>query len=228
MSVEKRAKGMRKTIAANMVNSWHTSPKCDFEMKINAEPMMAFRKAYNEKNGTKISYLNLVMKAVAIALKEFPYMNSSYDFERHVHLLHENINVGIVISIPNGLMVANVRNASELDLDSLNGATAALIERVKIGAITLDDITGSTFTINNMGAYKRLIHHNAIINQPEVGILSMYNIVEEPVVKDGAVIIQKNMNLMLSTDHRVIDGDVSCAFLDRICDLLEDPEKLAE
>ena len=226
MDMEKKATRMRRTIASNMANSWHTSPKCDYEMKINAEPMIAFRKKFNEENGCKISFLNLVTKAASIALKEYPYANSSFDAERGMHILHEDINVGFAVAVEGGLMVANVRNADRKSLADLSDITNGLIEGIKSGKMTLDDITGSTFTINNMGTYKRLIHHNAIINQPEVAILSFYNIVDEPAVKDGRLAVQKCMNLMISTDHRVLDGSLSCAILDRICGLLENPEEL--
>ena len=219
---------MRKLIATNMVKSWQTSPKCDFLMRVNAEPMMAFRKEYNEANGVKVSFLNLVMKAAAIALSEFPYVNSSYDFENHVHLIHEEVNVGFAISVGDRLMVANAKHTDQLNLIALSRETERLIEGAKSGGLTMDDITGGTLTINNMGAYKRLIQHTAIINPPELAILSMYNITDEPVVKDGGIVIQKAMNLMLSADHRVIDGKMACEFLTRIVELLENPESLTK
>lgn len=226
MAIEKKAKRMRKEIANNMLNSWHTSPKCDYEMRVNAEPMLVARKAYNEKYGVKVSFLNFVMKAAAIALHEFPYVNSSYDMERQVHLLHEEINIGFAVAVGDGLVVANVRGADKLDLSALSLETTRLINRISTGQFNMDDISGSTLTINNMGAYKRLIHHNAIINQPELAILSMYNIAEEPVVKDHKVVVQQCMNLMLSADHRAIDGKMACEFLDRVAELLESPEAL--
>lgn len=225
MTTEQKAERIRRIVASNMVGSWQTSPKCDYLMKINAEPMVAFRKAF-EEDGVKISFLNLVMKAVAIALKEYPYVNSSYDFERHMHLLHEDVNVGIAISVNGNLMVANVKNTVRLDLKALSAETARIIDDTRSGRLTLDDVTMGTFTINNMGSYKRLLQHNAIINQPELAILSMYSILDEPVVRDGAIVIQKCMNLMLSADHRVVDGELACTFLNRIVELLENPESL--
>ena len=226
MQTEQKAKRMRKMIATNMSLSWQTSPKCDFEMRVNAEPMMAFRKRYNEQHGVKVSFLDLVMKATALALKEYPYINSSYNSETHTHLLNDEVNIGFAVAVGDGLMVADARNADRLDLTALSAETARLIDAIKGGRPTLDDVTGSSITINNMGSYKRLVHHNAIINQPELAILSMYNITDEPVVRDGAVVVQKTMNLMLSADHRVIDGKMACDFLDLVVTLLEDPEKL--
>jgi pyruvate dehydrogenase E2 component (dihydrolipoamide acetyltransferase) len=228
MPTELKAKRIRKLIATHMVKSWITSPKCDFLMRVNAEPMMAFRQSYQEKNGSKVSYLCLVMKAASLALMEYPFVNSSYDFENHVHLLHEDANVGVAITAGEGLLVANVKSANRLDLRPLCDETERLIEGAKTGKLTPDDLCGGTFTINNMGAFKRLVQHTAIINQPELAILSMYNITDEAVVRDGAIVIQKTMNLVLSADHRVIDGKMACEFLTRIVELLEHPEQLAQ
>jgi len=211
-----------------MVKSWITSPKCDFLMRVNAEPMMAFRQSYQEKNGSKVSFLCLVMKAAAMALMEFPFVNSSYDFENHIHLLHEDANVGVAITAGEGLLVANVKQTNRLNLSLLCTETERLIEGAKNGGLNTDDISGGTFTINNMGAFKRLVQHTAIINQPELAILSMYNIADEVVVRDNSIVIQKTMNLVLSADHRVIDGKMACEFLTRIVELLENPEKLID
>jgi pyruvate dehydrogenase E2 component (dihydrolipoamide acetyltransferase) len=228
MAIEQKAKRLRKLIAVNMVKSWQASPKCDYLMKVNAEPMIDFRKRFNETNGAKISFLNLVMKAAASALKEFKFVNSSYDFENHVHLLHENINVGFAISVGDGLLVTNTKCTDTLDLIALSHDTERLIESALNGNLTMDDITGGTFTINNLGVYKRLVQHTAIINQPELAILSMYNITDEPVVREGSVVVQKTMRLMLSADHRVIDGKMACEFLTRVVELLESPENIVK
>ena len=219
---------MRKIIAANMAKSWQTSPKCDYLMQVNAEPMITFRKAYNECNCVKVSFLNLVMKAAAIALKEFTYVNSSYDYENHVHLLHEDVNVGFAIAVGDGLMVTNAKHTDRLTLAELSKECERLIDGAQNGGLTMDDITGGSITINNMGAYKRLKLHTAIINQPELAILSVYNITDEPIVREGTIVVQKTMNLMLSADHRVIDGKMACEFLTRIVELLESPNQLSE
>lgn len=227
MDRPEKANRLRKAIAKNMVNSWSTSPKCDYKMSANAEPMMAFRKQFNEENGCKVSFLNMVAKAVAIALKEFPYVNSSYDFENHQHLMHEDVNVGFAISLENnGLIVANVKNADQLSLIELNQESQRVIDAARNGSLQLEDIQGGSITINNMGKFKRLEQHSMIINQPELAILAMYNIVDKPVVIDGEVKVQKQMGFMLSADHRVIDGEMACEFLDRVIDLVEHPEEL--
>lgn len=227
MDTPEKASRLRKTIAKNMVNSWSTSPKCDYKMSANAEPMMAFRKQFNEENGVKVSFLNIVTKAVAVALREFPYVNSYYDFENHQHLMHDEVNVGFAISLENnGLIVANVKNADKLSLIELSQEAQRVIDAARSGSLQLDDIQGGSFTINNMGKFKRLEQHSMIINQPELAILAMYNIVDKPVVIDGEIKVQKQMGFMLSADHRVIDGEMACNFLDRVIDLIENPQEL--
>lgn len=227
MDTPEKASRLRKRIAKNMVKSWSTSPKCDYKMKIDAEPMMTFRKKFNEENNCKVSFLNMVIKATAIALKEYPYINSSYDFDNATHIMHDSINVGFAIALENnGLIVANIKNTDQLSLIDLSRESARLIDAARSGKLQLDDITGGSITINNMGQFKRLEQHSMIINQPELAILAMYNISDEPVVKDGELAIGKRMGLMLSADHRVIDGEMACHFEDRVCELLEHPEEL--
>lgn len=227
MDRPEKASRLRKRIAKNMVNSWSTSPKCDYKMKANAEPMMEFRRQFNEEHGCKVSFLNLVTKAVSIALREFPYVNSSYDFENATHIMHESVNVGFAISLPdNGLIVCNIKDADKLSLIDLNRESVRLIDNARNGNLELDDVSGGTFTINNMGKFKRLEQHSMIINQPELAILAMYNIAEEPVVRDGEIVVGKTMGFMLSADHRVIDGEMACEFLDRVIELLEHPQEL--
>lgn len=227
MDTNEKASRIRKRIAKNMANSWVTSPKCDFHMQADAAPMMAFRKQFNEDNNCKVSYLNLVMKATAIALKEYPYVNSSYDFENQTHIMHGSVNVGFAISLEdNGLIVANVKDTDKLGLVDLSLETARLIDAARKNELKLDEISGGSITINNMGKFKRLEHHTMIINQPELAILAMYNIADEPVVQDGEIVIGKRMGVGLTTDHRVIDGEMACSFMERILELLEDPEEL--
>lgn len=224
---EEKASRMRKAIATNMVDSWHTSPKCDFFMTLDAEPMMAFRKEYNEKNGVKISFLSMVMKAASIALTEFPYVNSKYDFENHKHIFNDTVNVGFAHALPNnGLIVMNVKDTDKIDLVKITDEVNRLVPASDKGQIALDDITGGSITINNMGKYKTLKYHTAIINKPELSILSIYNISDEVVADGDQVRIKKCMNIALSADHRVIDGEMACEFLARVIELLEKPESL--
>ncbi|MCG8484413.1 MAG: 2-oxo acid dehydrogenase subunit E2 [Clostridia bacterium] len=221
------ASKIRKLIAKNMVNSWSTSPKCDFFTKVKVEQLLEFRKTFNEKNNVKVSFLNFVMKATAQALQEFPYVNASYDFENHNHILHEDINVGFALVVGDDLIVVNTKNTEKVNLIDLNKETNRLIEGSKTKKLTMDDITGGTITINNMGIYKDLEYHTAIINQPEMSILSIYTIKEEPVIENGEIKIGQIMNMALSADHRVIDGKLACEFLFRVKELIENPDTIS-
>lgn len=217
---------MRQIIAEKMADSWKTSPKCDYFMKVDAARLLECRAAYNHENGCKVTYLGIVMKAVAQALKEFPYVNSSYDLKAQEHILHEKIHVGFVMSTGMGIVVLNVKNTDRLSPCEIEMEITRLIASVNDRKLSMDDITGSTFTINNMGVYKRLQCHTAIINQPELAILSIYRIREEPIIKDGRVEVGKVMNIVMSADHRVIDGKMAYEFLNRVCELLEAPETI--
>jgi len=220
------AASMRKAIAEHMVKSWTTSPKCDYLIKINAEPLLACREAHNQM-GNKISLLCIVMKAAAQAIKEFPYINSSYDFEKHLHILHQRINIGFAMSTGDGLLVLNVKDTDKHPFHYVETEIKRLVDSVRNRKLNMDDMCEGTFTINNMGAYPQLQYHNAIINQPELAIFSIYRIREEPLVINGRIAVGKIMNLVLSADHRVIDGEMACKFLDRIGALLEAPGDIA-
>lgn len=221
-----KATTMRQIIAKNMVNSWQTSPKCDYFVKVDAGRLIKIRAENNNKNDNKISFLCFVMKATAQALKEFPYINSSYDFEQQVHILHEKINIGFAMSTGTGLVVLNVKDVDKLSPLQIENEIARLVASVNNRKLSMDDITGSTLTVNNMGVYERLQYHTAIINQPELAILSIYRIREEPVVRNGNVVVGQVMNMALSADHRVIDGKMAYEFMCRLCELLEAPESI--
>ena len=226
METRHKAARMRKLIAEHMVKSWQTSPKCDYLMQVEADALIAFRKNFNAQADQKLTYLHLVMKAAAIALQAFPLVNSSYDFEAHEHILKDQINIGFALPVENGLMVLNVKNVDQLALGQIAKETTRLLDASEKKALSLDDMTGGSLTINNMGPYTRLIQHTAIIYQPELAILSMYRIQETALVKNGQIRICQTMNLMLSADHRVIDGKLACEFLARIVELLENPDQL--
>ena len=225
MEDRKKATRMRQVIAKNMVASWTNAPKCDFVMEIDAVPIIEFRKKLDNDHGCKISFLSMVMKAAATAMVDFPVINTKFDFETMEHISNEAINIGFAMAMGNGLIVLNVKNTDKKSIADITEENRALIEKAEGKKLTMEDMTGSSMTINNMGAYSRLEHHTAIINQPELCILSIYCIKERPIVKDGEFVIRKTMKLALSADHRVIDGKLACEFLDRVCYILENPEE---
>lgn len=226
--VEKKATLMRQAIAENMVNSWSVSPKCDYFMKCDSEKLMDFRKAYEKKNGKKVSILSIVIKAASLALKEYPFVNSSYDGEGKKHLMHQDINVGFVVATGDGLIIPNVKNSDAISLEKTEDEVQRILDDIKAGTMKMNDFTQGSLTINNMGQYERMQYHTAIINQPELAIVSIYRIKEELTVKNGQPAVGKIMNMVISADHRVIDGGMAYAFLNRVCEYLENPGSLME
>lgn len=223
--VRKRATTMRRVIAKNMVNSWHTSPKCDYVMEIDAEPIIKFRKKYNDAEKCNASFLSIVMKAAAKASTIYPMINSRFDMETMEHIYNDAVNIGFVLSVENGLLVLNVKNTDKKAIKEISESNDVMQEKNINKKLSMDDMTGGSLTINNMGGYSRLEQHSAIINQPELCILSMYRIKDVPVVREGQVVVGKRMKLVLSADHRVVDGKLACDFLDTICSYLENPEE---
>ena len=228
MAEIKKAGMMRKTIAINMQKSWNTAPKCDYYTQIDAEPLMQFRERHRDGQGGKLSYLTLVMLAAAKALREHPQVNATYFSADNTYALHEHVNVGFAMNVPNGLLVLCTHDTDQMSAWQLNGETGRLIQKAREQKAAMDDVSGSTFTVNNMGGYKRLMYHSAIINQPESAILSFYSVGQRPVVRRGELAVGWGMNIALSADHRLIDGGLACAFLSRVCEMLEEPESLLE
>lgn len=223
MSKVVKASSIRKAIAKNMTNSWLTSPSCMYTMDALAENIVAFRKEYNEKNNCKVSYLNIIMKMCAKALKEFPYVNSSYDFEKHEILLHEDINVGFALAHGDVLFAPNTKKTDALSLIDINNEVKRIASEVRENKFNYEDHTGGTFTITNMGVYPELEQHTPIINQPEMAILATYAIKDKPIVENGELVVKSMMKLVLVADHRVVDGKLACEFLSRIKELVEKP-----
>ena len=214
-----RVSSLRRSIAANMLNSWHTSPRVVYTMPVECTAMKALR-AQLKARGASVSYNHIIMKVAAKALTEFPDMNARFADDLLIRCRH--VNMGLAVAKNDGLIVPNVKQCEEKSLSEIAQATERLIEAVRSGSITMDDITGGTFTITNLGNYG-ITYFSPIINQPELAILGVCAMVDTPVVRDGEVVVRPMMNLCLSADHRVIDGVIGAAFLKRIRELLENP-----
>ena len=170
--------------------------------------------------GVKLTYTDLLIKIVALALKEHPNVNASWTDEG-IKVLSE-INIGIATDIPGGLIVPVIRRADEKSLAEISADRAALVAKGREGKLTLDEMTGSTFTLNNIGALGiRCIH--AIINPPESAILTVGSATERPVVVEGKVVVRPVMELSLGVDHRVLDGGSGGRFLMKVKELIEQP-----
>lgn len=214
---------LRRSIAANMSKSWTTSPRVTFTRPVDVTEMKALRAKLKEplaKKGIKLTFNHIIMKVVAKALTEFPEINSS--FADNMLSMHPHVNMGLAVAKDGGLIVPNLKNCEEKSLAEIAAETEVLIEKARSGKLALDEMTGGTFTISNLGSYG-ITSFSPIINQPELAILGVCAMVDTPVVKDGQIVVRTMMNLSLTADHRVVDGVQASEFLQRIAELLENP-----
>lgn len=195
--------------------------------EVNMHQVIELRKEnkdrFKEKYGVGLGYMSFFTKAAAIALQEFPAINSMIDGEDMV--FHKYIDISVAVSTPKGLMAPVVRNVENLNIPQIEIEIAQLASKAREGKISLDEMSGGTFTITNGGVFGSLMS-TPIINPPQSAILGMHNIVERPIAENGQVVIRPMMYIALSYDHRVVDGRESVSFLVRIKELLENPEKL--
>ncbi len=182
-----------------------------------------FKEEFKEKHGVSLGFMSFFTKAVVRALQEFPAVNSMIDGKEMI--TYEFYDISIAVSGPKGLMVPVVRNAENLSFRGVEEEIKRLAIRARDGQITVDEMTGGTFTISNGGVFGSMLS-TPIINPPQSAILGMHNIVERPVVKEGKVAIAPIMYVALSYDHRIIDGKESVGFLVTIKEALEDPTNL--
>lgn len=225
---------MRKVIADRLTSSKQNLPHFYLEVEIDAEPLTAFRERFNlgvqslssgDPSGkqTKISLNDLIVKATALALQHHPQVNASWMGDEI--LRYGRIDIGIAVSLEEGLITPVLRNANQLGLLTVSEEIRSLADRAKKRKLKPDEFTGSTFTISNLGMFG--IHFfTAIINEPEAAILAVGGVVEKPVVKNGFVVAGKTLALTLSCDHRVIDGAEGAKFLQTLKKFLENPELL--
>ena len=212
---------LRRSIAANMTNSWHTSPRVTYTFAVDVTAMKALRAKLKDslkEQGIKLTYNHILMKVVAKALMEFPDVNAS--FADNMLTRHKHVNMGLAVAKGDGLIVPNVKNADSKSLAEIAKETEALIEATRSGNIDMKDMTGGTFTITSLGPYG-VRSFSPIINQPELAILGVCDIVDTPIVCNGEIVIRPMMNLCLTADHRVVDGVMASKFMKRVVELLE-------
>ena len=227
-STETRIIGLRRKIAEKMAESVRRIPHITYVEEIDVtalEELRAHLNARKTKDQPKLNLLPFIARAIVVALRDQPTINSHYDDEAGVLSTHAAVHIGIAAQTPNGLMVPVVRHAESLD----PWATALEIARVsgaaKDGSAKRDELSGSTITITSLGTLGGVIH-TPIINHPEVAIVGPNKIAERVVVKDGQMVVRKMMNLSSSFDHRIVDGHDAAVFVQRIKGLLEHPATL--
>jgi 2-oxoisovalerate dehydrogenase E2 component (dihydrolipoyl transacylase) len=213
---------MRKSIAEHMVRSLATSPHAWTLQEVDVTNLVRYRDAEKEnfkaRHGMSLTYLPFVAQIVCDALKYFPWLNSSWSDEGVV--LKHYINLGIAVSIPDGLIVPVVKDADKLGFTELVRTMNDLIERARDKKLKPEDVQGGTFTLNNTGATGS-VASQPIINQPQAAILTTESIVKRPVVVNDAIAVRQMMNMAMSFDHRIVDGMMAGQFLGTIKEKLE-------
>lgn len=214
---------MRNAIAKSLSHSLFTAPHYNLVFEINMDNAMEARKAINSLPDTKVSFNDIVIKAVAIALRKHPQINSTWSDTKIIH--RGNINVGVAVAVEDGLVVPVIKNTDYLSLTQISSAVKDLAGRARDKKLKANEMDGSTFTISNLGMFG-VESFNSIINQPNSCILSVGAIIQKPVVKNGQIVVGNTMQISLACDHRVVDGATGAQFLQTLKMYLENPVSL--
>ncbi|RCW93293.1 2-oxoglutarate dehydrogenase complex dihydrolipoyllysine-residue succinyltransferase [Winogradskyella arenosi] len=218
---------LRRKVAERLVEAKNTTAMLTTFNEVNMTPIFELRKQYKEefkaKHGVSLGFMSFFSLAVVRALKMYPAVNSMIDGKEM--LTYDFVDISIAVSGPKGLMVPVIRNAENLSFRGVESEVKRLALRARDGQITVDEMTGGTFTITNGGVFGSMLS-TPIINPPQSGILGMHNIIERPIAVDGKVEIHPMMYVALSYDHRIIDGKESVGFLVAVKEALENPQEL--
>ncbi|PAU56793.1 2-oxoglutarate dehydrogenase complex dihydrolipoyllysine-residue succinyltransferase [Pseudomonas indica] len=228
--VEKRVPmtRLRAKVAERLVEAQSSMAMLTTFNEVNMKPVMDLRSKYKDlfektHNGVRLGFMSFFVKAATEALKRFPGVNASIDGNDIVY--HGYQDIGVAVSSDRGLVVPVLRNAEHMSLAEIEGTISDFGKKAKAGKLTIEDMTGGTFTISNGGVFGSLLS-TPIVNPPQTAILGMHKIQERPMAVNGQVVILPMMYLALSYDHRLIDGKEAVSFLVTIKDLLEDPARL--
>ena len=221
---------MRRAIADGTIRSKSNTPHFYVTVEADVEPLLALRQEINRalaEEGIKVSVNDMLIKALALTLRQFPNLNTHYYGDRLVQ--HKRINIGISVALPeNGLVNVVCHNADTVSLGEMAVNNKAMYERARVGKIKPEDIRGATFTISNLGPFK-VKDFSAIISSPEAGILAVSSSQRVPIVRDdGAIGVGTRMNMTLSVDHRVSNGAEGAAFCNHLRELVENPLRIID
>ncbi|TVP92281.1 MAG: 2-oxoglutarate dehydrogenase complex dihydrolipoyllysine-residue succinyltransferase [Pseudomonadaceae bacterium] len=219
---------LRARVAQRLVEAQSSMAMLTTYNEVNMKPIMDLRGKYKElfekkHDGVRLGFMSFFVKAVTEALKRFPGVNASIDGSDIVY--HGYMDIGVAVSSPRGLVVPVLRNAEFMSLAQIEGGVADYGRKARDGKLSIEEMTGGTFTISNGGVFGSLLS-SPIVNPPQTAILGMHKIQERPMAVNGEVVILPMMYLALSYDHRLIDGKEAVSFLVVIKDLLEDPARL--
>lgn len=218
---------LRKTIARRLVEAKNTTAMLTTFNEVDMSAVMELRKkykdAFKEKHGVGLGFMSIFTRAACQAAKMFPAVNAQIDGTDIIY--HNYADIGVAVSTPRGLVVPVVRNAESMSLAQIESKIVELAGRARDGKLSIDEMTGGTFTITNGGVFGSMLS-TPIINIPQSAILGMHNIVERPVAVNGQVVIRPVMYIALSYDHRIVDGRESVGFLKAIKEMVEDPARM--
>lgn len=219
---------VRATVAKRLVEAQSNMAMLTTFNEVDMTEVMALRSKYKDlfeksHNGVRLGFMSFFVKAATEALKRFPAVNASIDGSDIVY--HGYADVGVAVSSDRGLVVPVLRNAELMSLAEIEGGIAGFGKKARDGKLTIDEMTGGTFTITNGGTFGSMMS-TPIVNPPQAAILGMHNIIQRPMAINGQVVIRPMMYLALSYDHRLIDGKEAVTFLVTIKNLLEDPARL--
>ena len=218
---------LRQTIAKRLKDAQNTAAMLttfnDVDMSAVIDARARYKDLFEKKHGIRLGFMAFFVKACALAAKDVPSVNASLEGDEIVY--HDYLDVSVAVSAPKGLVVPVVRNADRMSFAEIEKTIAAYGKKAKEGTLTVDEMTGGTFTISNGGVFGSLLS-TPIINPPQSAVLGMHRIEERPVVKDGQIVARPMMYLALSYDHRIIDGREAVTFLVRVKEAIEDPTRL--
>lgn len=219
---------LRSKVAERLLNATQTTAMLTTFNEVNMQPVINIRKQYKEQfekshNGTRLGFMSFFVRAASEALKRFPAVNASIDANDIVY--HGYYDIGVAVSSDRGLVVPVLRDADAMSMATIESRIREFGSKAADGKLSIEDMTGGTFTITNGGIFGSLMS-TPILNPPQTGILGMHKIQERPMAVDGKVEILPMMNLALSYDHRLIDGKEAVQFLVAIKDMIEDPARI--
>lgn len=214
---------MRKIIAKRLSQSKFTAPHFYLTMEMNMGKSIEARKALNEDSEIRISFNDIIIKAVAAALRKHPEINASWFDDKITY--HQDVNIGVAVAIDEGLMVPVVRNADLKSLSMIKMEVKELAGRARERKLAPEEMSGNTFTISNLGMFD-IDEFTAIINPPDACILAVGSIVQKPIVENGEITVGNMMKVSLSCDHRVVDGAKGASFLQSLKAYLENPVRI--
>ena len=218
---------LRQTVARRLKEAQNTAAMLttfnDVDMSAVIDARARYKDLFEKKHGIRLGFMGFFVKACALAARDVPSVNGSIEGDEIVY--HDYFDVSVAVSAPKGLVVPVVRNADAMSFADIEKAIAEFGKKAKEGTLTVDEMSGGTFTISNGGVFGSLLS-TPIINPPQSAVLGMHRIEERPVVKDGQIVARPMMYLALSYDHRLIDGREAVTFLVRVKEAIEDPTRL--